>query len=619
MCGIGGKLSFSARPDPGLGEAMAACMPQRGPDDQGVYADDSVVLAFRRLSILDLTAAGHQPMATDDGRYRIVFNGEIYNYRELRDRLDGYSFDSDTDTEVLLHAYEEYGVDCLEHLRGMFAFAIWDTERERLFLARDRMGQKPLFYRHDADTGDFWFGSTIGTLLSDDAVEATPDLPAIREFLTYGYVPGPATGFAGIASLGPGEYMLVDDDGVERDSYWSLSYADQFDASPSTLAHRLRDKLREATRLRMRSDVPVGLFLSGGIDSTIVAALMDSLTDRPVETFSIGFDESAFDELDHARVVADTFDTNHHEYTVTTDSAEILPELVSEFEMPFGDPSALPTYYVSQVASDDITVALNGDAGDENFAGYDRYRYDRLAGRAARVPRAFRSRARSTVEDLPPALRTRQRVQHARRFLRAANGDPVERYAEFICHSMGEDVADVWTGPEATDSLAAMRAAFERADGPTRFDRLLQVDIETYLPDDLLVKADRATMAHSVEGRSPFLDHELVEFAARVPAKYKLRDGESKWLLKRAFEPEIPESIRGRPKQGFGVPVTEWFRRDLRGFARGKLERLGARGPFDRGALQGLLDEHAAERADHGYRLWDLTWLELWYEQYIDE
>jgi len=619
MCGIGGKLSFSARPGPGLGEAMAACMPQRGPDDQGVYADDSVVLAFRRLSILDLTAAGHQPMATDDGRYRIVFNGEIYNYRELRDRLDGYSFDSDTDTEVLLHAYEEYGVDCLEHLRGMFAFAIWDTERERLFLARDRMGQKPLFYRHDADTGDFWFGSTIGTLLSDDAVEATPDLPAIREFLTYGYVPGPATGFAGIASLGPGEYMLVDDDGVERDSYWSLSYADQFDASPSTLAHRLRDKLREATRLRMRSDVPVGLFLSGGIDSTIVAALMDSLTDRPVETFSIGFDESAFDELDHARVVADTFDTNHHEYTVTTDSAEILPELVSEFEMPFGDPSALPTYYVSQVASDDITVALNGDAGDENFAGYDRYRYDRLAGRAARVPRAFRSRARSTVEDLPPALRTRQRVQHARRFLRAANGDPVERYAEFICHSMGEDVADVWTGPEATDSLAAMRAAFERADGPTRLDRLLQVDIETYLPDDLLVKADRATMAHSVEGRSPFLDHELVEFAARVPAKYKLRDGESKWLLKRAFEPEIPESIRQRPKQGFGVPVTEWFRRDLRGFARGKLERLGARGPFDRGALQGLLDEHAGGRADHGYRLWDLTWLELWYEQYIDE
>jgi asparagine synthase (glutamine-hydrolysing) len=629
MCGIGGKLSFTDPSGDALGEAMADCMPQRGPDDRGVYVSDPVVLAFRRLSILDLTPAGAQPMASDDGRYRIVFNGEIYNYRELRERLDDYSFDSGSDTEVLLAAYEEFGVDCLEHLRGMFAFAIWDEKRERLFLARDRMGQKPLFYRHDPDSATFWFGSTVKTLLSDPAVEAEPDLPALREYLTYGYVPGPATGFAGIASLDPGEYAIVDEDGLRRDSYWSLSVRRQFDDSPAALAHRLRDKLREATRLRMRSDVPVGLFLSGGIDSTIVAALMDSLTDRPIETFSIGFDESAFDELDHARTVADTFDTNHHEYTVTTDSVEVLPTLVSEFEMPFGDPSALPTYYVAQVASDDITVALNGDAGDENFAGYDRYRYDRLASRAARVPRALRSRARSTVEDLPPALQNRQKVQHARRFLRAATGDDVERYAEFICHSMGEDLADVWTAdgaagegaarPEAEDPLASLRAAFERADGPTRLDHLLQVDIETYLPDDLLVKADRATMAHSVEGRSPFLDHELVEFAARVPAKYKYRDGETKWLLKRAFEPEIPDAIGQRAKQGFGVPVTEWFRGDLRGFARGKLERLGQRDPYDRGALQGLLDEHAAGRADHGYRLWDLTWLELWYERYIDD
>jgi asparagine synthase (glutamine-hydrolysing) len=623
MCGIGGKLSFTDPSGDALGEAMADCMPQRGPDDRGVYVSDPVVLAFRRLSILDLTPAGAQPMASDDGRYRIVFNGEIYNYRELRARLDGYSFDSGTDTEVLLAAYQEFGVDCLEHLRGMFAFAIWDEERERLFLARDRMGQKPLFYRHDPDSGSFWFGSTVKTLLSDPTVGAEPDLPALREYLTYGYVPGPATGFAGISSLDPGEYAIVDEDGLRRDSYWSLSFRRQFDDSPAALAHRLRDKLREATRLRMRSDVPVGLFLSGGIDSTIVAALMDSLTDRPIETFSIGFDESAFDELDHARTVADTFDTNHHEYTVTTDSVEVLPKLVSEFEVPFGDPSALPTYYVAQVATDDITVALNGDAGDENFAGYDRYRYDRLAGYANRIPRPLREAARDVAADLPPGLQSRRELQHARRFLRGANGDPVERYAEFICHALGEDLRGVWDDESGetsdTDELAAMREAFRNADGPTRLDRLLQVDIETYLPDDLLVKADRATMAHSVEGRSPFLDHELVEFAARVPAKYKYRDGEGKWLLKRAFAPEIPDSILNRSKQGFGVPVTEWFRGDLRPFARGKLERLGTREPFDRGALQGLLDEHAAGRADHGYRLWDLTWLECWFEQFIDE
>jgi len=618
MCGIGGKLDFESDPPAALGESMAACMPQRGPDQLGVYADGPVCLAFRRLAILDLTDAGAQPMHADDGSATIVFNGEVYNYREIRDDLDGYTFDSGTDTEVILAAYQEYGVDCLEHFRGMFAFAIWDHERERLFVARDRLGQKPLYYRYD--DGTLLFGSTVQTLLSDSAVEAEPDLPAIREFLTYGYVPAPATGFADIATLEPGHYMLVDEDGMETERYWSLSYRNQLeDDSPASLARRLRDELRESTRLRMRSDVPVGLFLSGGIDSTIVAALMDSLTDRPVETYSIGFDETAFDELEHARVVAEAYDTNHHEFTVTTDSAAVLPDLVEEFELPFGDPSALPTYYVAQVASDDITVALNGDAGDENFAGYDRYRYDRLAGLAGRAPARLRERARDLAADLPAGLRKQTTVQHGRRFLRAAAGDDVERYAEFVCHALDDDLRGTWVGPDAEDELATMREAFDRADGPTRLDRLLSVDIETYLPDDLLVKADRATMAHSVEGRSPFLDHKLVEFAATVPAEYKRRDGEGKWLLKRAFEAEIPAEIRNKPKQGFGVPITEWFRGELRGFAREHLERLGQRDPFDRNALQGLLDEHVAGRADHGFRLWDLVWLELWYEQFIDE
>jgi asparagine synthase (glutamine-hydrolysing) len=618
MCGIGGKLDFEDDPPASLGESMAACMPQRGPDDDGVYADGPVVMAFRRLAILDLSQAGAQPMHSEDGSATIVFNGEVYNYREIREDLDGYSFDSGTDTEIILAAYQEYGVDCLAHFRGMFAFAIWDHEKERLFVARDRFGQKPLFYRYD--DGTLWFGSTVQTLLSDSAVDAEPDLPAIRKFLTYGYVPAPATGFEGIATLEPGHYMLVDEDGVETERYWSLSYADQLeDASPASLARRLRDELRESTRLRMRSDVPVGLFLSGGIDSTIVAALMDSLTDRPVETYSIGFDESAYDELEHAREVADAYDTNHHEYTVTTDSATVLPDLVEEFELPFGDPSALPTYYVAQVASDDITVALNGDAGDENFAGYDRYRYDELAGLASRAPGRLRERARDLASELPAGLQKRTQVQYGRRFLRAASGDDVERYAEFICHALEDDLRGAWVGPEAEDELQTMRDAFERADGPTRLDRLLQVDIETYLPDDLLVKADRATMAHSVEGRSPFLDHKLVEFAASVPAEYKRRDGEGKWLLKRAFEAEIPEAVRTKPKQGFGVPISEWFRDELRGFAREHLERLGQRDPFDRDALQGLLDEHVAGRADHGFRLWDLVWLECWYEQFIDE
>lgn len=616
MCGIGGKVSFDGRPDPGLAEDMNTCMRHRGPDAKGVYASGPAVLAHRRLSILDLSEAGRQPMANEDGTVHIVFNGEIYNYRELRERVDAYSFQSETDTEVLLHLYEEYGTDCLQYLRGMFAFAIWDERAERLFLARDRLGQKPLFYR-DTDEG-FWFASTIKGILADETVPASPDLEAIRSYLNYQYVPAPKTGFEGIQQLSPGEYMVVSADGTTTDSYWSLSYRDQFSKSPSRLAADLRDRLREATRLRMRSDVPVGVFLSGGIDSSVVAALMDDVADDPIGTYSIGFDEEAYDELEFAREVADAFGTDHNEYTVTPDSMEVLPELIEHYEMPFGDPSALPTYYVSQVASDDITVALTGDAGDENFAGYDRYTYDRVVSLARRGPSALRRLGAATIRSLPKPIRDQHHVHLARRTLELAEGDPVAQYARFICHATGEQVERVWDGPVPDDELALFRQVFARSDGPTRLDRATHVDFQTYLPNDLLVKVDRASMAHSLEVRSPFLDHELVEFAARVPAKYKWRCGDGKWILKRAFEDVLPEKIVHRSKQGFGVPVNEWFRDDLRGFARDNLDRLGERSAFDAGGLGRTLDEHVREQADHGYRLWDLVMLEQWYERFVD-
>lgn len=615
MCGIGGKLSFDSRPDAGLGDRMEAYMRHRGPNDRGVYANGPVVLAHRRLSILDLSDAGSQPMSNDDGDVHIVFNGEIYNYRELRDRVSG-SFRSDTDTEVLLRLYEAHSVDCLPMLRGMFAFAIWDERRERLFLARDRLGQKPLFYRR-AD-GAFWFGSTIKTILADDAVPVEPDLDAIRSYLTYQYVPSPATGFEGIRSLGPGEYLVVSADGVRHERYWELSYADQFDASPDALADRLRERLYEATRLRMRSDVPVGLFLSGGIDSSVVAALMDRAVERPVETYSIGFDVDAKTELEYARAVAERLDTNHHEYTVDPDSVEVLPELVEHYEMPFGDPSALATYYVSQVAAEDITVALTGDAGDENFAGYDRYTYDHLASLASRTPQALRTGTRRTLSALPEPMGTRTAVKYARRFLESTEGDDVERYANFICHALGEEASAVWNGPEPADELARLREAFADSDGPTRMDRLMHVDLQTYLSDDLLVKVDRASMAHSLEVRSPFLDHEVVEFAARVPVAYKWRRGEKKWLLKRAFADDLPDEVLHRSKQGFGLPIRQWFRGELRAFARERLDQLGMRDAFDRYELLALLDDHVAERADNEFQLWDLVMLEQWYERFVD-
>jgi len=593
---------------------MTECMTHRGPDDEGVFADGSITLAFRRLAILDLTDAGHQPMHNADGSLTIVFNGEIYNYRELRERLDGYSFVSDTDTEVLLHLYEEYGTDCLSMLRGMFAFAIWDADRERLLLARDRLGQKPLFY-HRSDER-LVFGSTVRSVLADDRIQAVPDQAALREYLTYQYVPHPRTGFEDIKQVAPGEFMIVDGDGVERHRYWQLAYADQLSDSPRRLADRLRDELEEATRLRMRSDVPVGVFLSGGIDSSIVTGLMAEESERPIETYAIGFDE--YDELDAARTVAEEFETNHHEYTVTPDALEVLPEIVEQFEMPFGDPSAVPTYYVSKVASRDITVALGGDAGDENFAGYDRYTYDRITDLASRLPPASRSFGSAALSAVPGEGKLSTTARRVAKVLENASGDPVERYAPYICHMLSQEAESVWEGPRPGDELAALRSAYEQADGDTRLDRILETDVVTYLPDDLLVKIDRASMAHSLEARSPFLDHRVVEFAARIPSKYKWRRGSKKWILKRAYKDFLPDSILERPKQGFGVPVDAWFRGGLRSYARERLDRLGSRPAFDRAGIDDRLTAHLDGTGDYGYHLWDLVVLEQWYETFID-
>lgn len=615
MCGIGGKVSFSGRVDAGLGEAMTTCMDHRGPDAEGIYANGPALLAHRRLSILDLSEAGRQPMANEDGTVHIVFNGEIYNYRELRDGLSGHRFTSETDTEVLLHLYEEEGVECLERLRGMFAFAIWDESEERLFLARDRFGQKPLFYRHE---DDFWFGSTIKTILADDTVEATPDLSALRQYLTYQYVPSPRTGFQNIRQLGPAEYLLVTDEGLEHATYWSLSFDDQSNAPPSRLADQLRDTLREATRLRMRSDVPVGVFLSGGIDSSVVTALMDEVSDNAVNTYTIGFDIREYDERDFAREISDAFDTNHHEYTVSPDSVSVIPDLVEHYEMPFGDPSALPTYYVSKVASDDTTVVLGGTAGDENFAGYDRYVWDRKLATLSKSPESLRRLAAGAIKMLPGDFGLEGPLYYARRGLEAADSDPVARYANLICHATDEQATRVWDGPSPENELAALRRAFEATDGATRLDRLMQVDFDLYIPNALLVKEDRASMAHSLEVRSPFLDHKLVEFAARVPAEYKIRDGDQKWLLKRAFRDSLPETVLTRKKQGFSVPIDEYFRDQIRGYARERLESLGKHEPFDRQELVSVLDEHIAGRNNRGYQIWDLVMLSEWYERFIE-
>lgn len=618
MCGIGGKLQFDGNPDPDIARRMNACMDHRGPDAAGVYANGPAVLAHRRLSILDLSDAGRQPMSNADGTVHIVFNGEIYNYRELREKVDHYRFQSETDTEVLLHLYEEFGEECLQYLRGMFAFAIWDERDERLFLARDRLGQKPLFYRKA--TGSFVFGSTIKAILADTDVRATPDLPAIRSYLTYQYVPSPRTGFRGIRQLEPGHFLAVTEDEVRKQQYWDVSFGNQLDLPPDEIADRLIERLREATRLRLRSDVPVGVFLSGGIDSSLVTALASELSPDPVETYAIGFDVEAYDELEFARTVADEYGTDHTEYTVEADSMlESLPALVDEYEMPFGDTSALPTYHVSRLASQDVTVALGGDAGDENFAGYDRYRFNQIGSRLERVPRSVRSLGHGLLDSVPEPLRGDKRVRYPRIALEVSLLDQPERYARFVTHATGERAASIWNGPPLEDELANLRDHYEGSDGPTELDRILDVDLNSYLPDDILFKVDRASMAHSLEVRSPFLDHEVVEYAARIPAKYKLRRGTTKWILKQAADDLLPDHIIHRSKQGFGVPVNEWLRGELNDLAAEKLKRLADRPAFDSSGIDRQFEAHQDGTRENGYYLWDLLMLEEWYEQYIDD
>lgn len=584
----------------------------------GIYADDTMLLGSRRLSIMDTSDAGLQPMSTENNELQIVFNGEIYNYLELREKLDGYNWRSDSDTEVLLRLYDEYGKDCLNKLRGMFAFAIWDQRRQELFLARDRLGQKPLFYRNSKD--GFRFASTVGAILSDETITPRSDHQAIRSYLTYQYVPAPKTGFQTIRQLEPGTSMTVNVDGsVSTNSYWSLSYNNKLEHDPSIVATQLREKLREAVKLRMRSDVPLGVFLSGGIDSSVVTYLLAEINDEPVSTYSIGFDIDEYDELSYARLIAEEYGTNHHEYSVDSESMiDALPELVNHYQMPFGDPSALPTYFVSKIAADDVKVALTGDGGDENFAGYNSYRYDEMLERLCFVPSGINHALYKVLNKVPPPWRSNKLVRRPRKALKYANADSEIRYGLLRAHAYGNEIEKFWSGPSQEDEFARIREAMIKSDGPTRLDRLLHTDIQTHLANDILVKVDRASMAHSLEVRSPFLDHQVMEFSAQIPARYKRRKGTEKWILKEAFRDVLPTPIIEREKKGFGVPVDDWFRHGLKEMAKAHLDSLGNRPLFEAQEVDKLLQHHLEGHSNNGFQLWDLVILEEWYQQYID-
>lgn len=636
MCGIVGAAWTDpdrSLPEPDLAR-MVARLTHRGPDDEGTYRDAHAALGFRRLSILDVRGA-HQPLSNEDGTVWTVFNGEIYNFPALRHRLEakGHTLRSAGDTEVLPHLYEDVGAGLFALLRGMFALAIWDSNKRRLILGRDRLGQKPLLYR--VERGRIAFASELKALLA--LPEA--DLPrrvspiALDRYLTYGYVPHPDTILEGVHKLPPGHCAIWEDGKLTLERYWEPTWDRESPASFPEHVEQLRELLPGAVAEQMASDVPLGAFLSGGIDSTVIVGLMQRATGVPVKTFSISFDDPAFDESAYARLAAQHLGTEHHELTLRPRAWETIPALARQFDEPFADSSALPTWHVSEMTKAEVTVALTGDAGDELFAGYDRYRALALTDRMERWPPALRKALAGPLARLIPASsRAKTRGRAIRRFLEAAADPLVPRYLRW-CRIYSEPertslYSDDWLDalaesaarrPEDADPLAALERAFAPATRRDPVTRAMIADLLLYLPGDLLHKVDMASMAHGLECRAPFLDHRVVEFAVALPYRHKRRrpDG-AKAVLKRAFPELLPKAIRRRRKMGFGVPIDRWFRGELRDELRSVLldEQALGRGIFRPESVRRMIDEHAAGTQDHAYRLWALLMLELWFREY---
>jgi asparagine synthase (glutamine-hydrolysing) len=628
MCGIVGMVNLDGRAaDAALLGRMNEAILHRGPDEDGAYLGGHVGLAMRRLAIIDLKG-GQQPIADEDRTAWIVYNGEVYNYREVRKELEarGHRFHTDCDTEVVLHAYLEYGADCPRHLRGMFAFAIWDERRQELFAARDRVGKKPLLYARTRDS--FVFGSEFSALLLHPSVSREIDRAALDDYLTFMCVPAPQTAYRDIRKLEPGHSLTLNAAGeVKTERYWEPDFSKKIDVTEEEAGARALELLREAVRVRLMSEVPLGAFLSGGIDSSAVVALMAEESSTPVKTFSIGFEEQDFSELHHARRVAERVGAEHHEFVVRPDAMEVLPTLVEHYGEPYADSSAIPTYYVARETRKHVTVALNGDGGDECFAGYERYAAMRLSERYRKLPGVLRERViRQALELLPISELRPSRARKVRRFLRAASLPPVERYLHWVGIVQRDAKEELYTDEfnrevGARDAGAWLRPWFARANGAGVVDASLLADTMTYLPNDLLVKVDIASMAVSLEARSPFLDHHVIEFAASLPENLKLRGLTTKYILKKTLRKLLPSENLTRGKMGFGVPIGHWFRGQMQGFLRENLlsERAAGRGLFRPEAVRRMVELHTRGERDHTHQLWTLLMLELWFQRFIDK
>ncbi len=625
MCGIAGIVLRDGAPvDRRLLARMNETARHRGPDDDGFYFGEGVGLAVRRLAIVDLVT-GRQPVHNEDRTAWVVFNGEIYNHRELRRRLEGlgHVFHTRSDTETIIHAYEQYGTACPRYLRGMFAFAIWDERTASLFLARDRVGKKPLLYARVGD--QLLWSSEFRALLQHPAVGRDVDYEALDHYLSFMSVPAPLTAYRAIRKLEPAHSLQWRAGRITVERYWDLDFSPKVAIDEDEAATRVVDLLRDAVRARLTSEVPLGAFLSGGVDSSAVVALMAQESSGTVKTFSIGFEEEAFSELPHARRVADYVGTDHHEIIVRPDATAVLPELVEHYGEPFGDSSALPSYYVARETRASVTVALTGDGGDECFAGYPRYAAMKLAEMYRRIPAPARAGIARALNAVPDAAGRFAGVRRAKRFLAAAADSRVGRYLGWIT-TFDEDTKRALYSDELRRALSSAPPTrmIERwltgANGLGVVDAVLLADSMTYLPNDLLVKMDIASMSVSLEARSPFLDHHLMEFAAALPESLKLRRLTTKYLLKRALRRLVPTANLRRRKMGFAVPIRQWLRGPMQPFLREIVlsDRALARGLFKPASLRRIVDDHVDARADHEHRLWSLLMLELWFERFID-
>jgi asparagine synthase (glutamine-hydrolysing) len=619
MCGIAG---FWLHDEPASLETVRAMCDQiryRGPDDDGYHLDGGCALGMRRLSIIDL-ATGHQPMSNEDGSVWIVFNGEIYNFQELRRRLidQGHRFQTNSDTETIVHLYEQEGVEGLERLRGMFAFAIWDARRRQLLLARDRLGKKPLYYAHTRR--GLWFASELKCLRSAGVPEDL-DAEALRLYFQFSYIPDPWTPFSSIRKLPPGTWLVALPDGsVRQGRYWSLPPptehlpAGQTPPSEPEVCESLRNLFDESVRMRMIADVPLGAFLSGGIDSSAVVASMALQSSDPVKTFSIGFREAAFNELQYAGMVARQYRTEHHEILVQPDSVSLVPRLVRHFDEPFGDSSAIPTFLVSEFAAQHVKVVLSGDGGDELFAGYESFADVEKRRIFDRVPQAMRRLIAASADALPYSA-------YGKNYLRmASRPTALERYFESNYspyYLRKELLAPDWMLPTDAGFLTRTFGDCLLPEGADILSQAMYFEATVKLPGEFLVKVDRMSMANSLEVRCPLLDHQLAEFAARIPNSWKMSNGKGKRIFLRALGDRLPAPLLNRPKMGFGMPLAKWFRTSLREMLWDHLtsSRFLDRGMVTPAFLRYLLDEHQSGRRDNSSWLWQLLFLELWFRE----